>query len=310
MKKPSIARNAILSGLFLLAACSPENAESVDAGPFAPAAAESGPAMWKVTDEDSTIYLFGTFHILPSESRWTTKAFDEAMAETAVTVIEVDTKSAEAQQAMSALVTELGLNPDGVTLSATLGKKRAARFAAIAERYNLSMASFERLKPWLAMITLSVSIMQAEGLAAENGAEEVILQRAGSEGDRIAHLESAEYQLRALASLDEEEILADFDASLQDFEDFDAYARRVLSAWQKGDIDALERETLTAMRNEAPDAFRIMIKDRNFNWVREIEEMMAGNDDYFIAVGAGHLIGDESVVDLLAEKGFTVSRVQ
>jgi hypothetical protein len=274
------------------------------------AAAGDGPAMWRVADDDSTIYLFGTFHLLPAALEWTSPAYEAAMAETPFTMVEVDAKSPEAQARMSALVRALGLNPPGVTLSERLGPARAARFRAIAERYGASMAAMESLKPWLAMITLSVHVMQQEGFQGETGAEAAILARAAAEGDRIAYLESAEYQIRALASLDEEEILADFDASLEQFDDFRSFSQRMLGAWRRGDIAALEKETLAPMRETAPAAFRTLITDRNANWAREIESILDGSDDYFIAVGAGHLIGEDSLVDLLEEAGRRVERVQ
>lgn len=294
-----------VSAFALLAACAPKEAESADAAPTG-----KGPAMWSLADEDSTIYLFGTFHILPSSLSWTTAAFDEAMKATTTTVTEVDTKSPQSQAAMTRLVQELGLNPPGVTLSSTLGETRAARFAEVAGRYGLNMAEFEPLRPWLAMIALSVAILQKEGFSEESGAEATILARASAEGDRIAHLESAEYQVRALASLDEAEILADFDSSLDQFDEFKSYAKRVVSAWKKGDAEMLEKETLAPMREAAPLAFRTLITDRNRNWTVEIERMLAGDEDYFIAVGAGHLIGEDSVVDMLEERGYEVRRVQ
>jgi len=304
-KKAIFVRSAVLAGLLLVAACGQKNADSKS-----PAAADAGPAMWSVSDENSTIYLFGTFHILPKGSKWTTKAFDDAMAQTPVTLTEVDTKSLAAQASMAKVVAELGVNPPGVTLSSTLGPDRAAHFSEIAARYGLPMSNFEQLKPWLAMVALSVAVMQKEGFEADSGAEETVLARAAKEGDTVDHLESAEYQVRALASLDEEEILADFDTSIDQYDDFDAYAERVLTAWTTGDVATLEQETLADMRVKAPDSFRILITDRNSNWAGEIEKMMAGDQDYFIAVGAGHLIGEGSVVDLLATKGYKVERVQ
>jgi len=298
------ARSALLAALLAISACGKANKadQSIDA--------DAGPAMWRVSDEDSTAYLFGTFHILPKGTQWITPAFEEAMRETAVTVTEVDAKSPAAQAEMARLVQELGLNPPGVTLTALLGPTRAVRFAAITEHYGLPMSAFEQMKPWLAMISLSVAIMQKEGFDADSGAEEAILARAADQSDRVTHFESAEYQIRALASLSEDEILADFDASLQEFENFDDYAKRMLDAWTGGDVKRLEDETLSEMRKKAPDAFRILITARNENWTHEIEEMMAGDEDYFIAVGAGHLIGAGSVIELLEAKGFAVERVQ
>lgn len=312
---------AALAGLLLLSACGQKSiAEAAPpAGPLtenssgeapAPAPSGSGPAMWLVSDEDSDIYLFGTFHLLPATLQWTTPAFDEAMERTATTMTEVDTKSPAAQAKMTALVRQLGLNPPGVTLSSTLGPERAARLGELAVKYDVPIETLEPLKPWLAMIGLSVTIMQKEGFDADSGAEATILGRAATEGDGVAYLESAEYQIRALASLDEKEIIGDFDSSLDQLGDFDAYARRVVNAWRSGDVGALEEETLAPMRDMAPGAFRTLITDRNRNWVAEIDEILAGEGDYFIAVGAGHLIGEGSVVDMLEEKGYAVRRVQ
>lgn len=278
----------------------------------AEASAESGggPAMWLLSDEDSEIYLFGTFHILPSSLGWESEALADAMKATPNTMTEVDTKSPAAQATMAALVQQLGVNSPGVTLSSTLGEERAARFARIAEKYGASMSALESLKPWLATLSLSVLIMQKEGFNAESGAEATILARAAAEGDDISHLESAEYQIRALASLDEREILADFDTSLEQFEEFSSYADRVLDAWKTGDVDAIDRETLAPMRKTAPGAYKILIADRNANWVGDIESMMKGSDDYFIAVGAGHLVGPGSVIDMLEKRGHAIRRVQ
>lgn len=303
---------ALAVSLLAASACSKKDAPAGKPSETAsePAGAGKGPAMWAVSDDDTTAYLFGTFHVLPEDTKWTTPAFEEAMAKTKMTIVEVDTKSTAEQLKIAALVQELGLNDPGVTLSLLLGPERAARFSAVVRRYDLSMAPFERMKPWLAMITLSVTVMQKEGYSAASGAEEIIMAQAVTEGDKIDHLESSEYQIRALASLDEDEILADFDASLNDYENFDAYSERVIGAWTAGDVVALEREALSEMRAKSPISFRIMITERNANWAREIETMMAGEDDYFIAVGVGHLLGEGSVVDLLEKAGYKVTRVQ
>ena len=299
-------RSALLAAMFALGACgNPQASVAANAPKVA-----AGPAMWRVSDEDSTAYLFGTFHILPRDAKWITPAFEDAMRETGVTVTEVDAKSPAAQTEMTRLVQELGLNPPGVTLTALLGPTRAVRFSAIAERYGLKMSAFEPMKPWLAMISLSVAIMQKEGFDADSGAEEAVMERAAIEKDRITHLETAEYQIKALASLSEDEILADFDASLHEYEEFDVYSRRMLDAWITGDVERLDEETLSEIRRKAPGAYRILITERNANWAREIEEMMARDENYFIAVGAGHLIGAGSVVEMLKEKGYAVERVQ
>lgn len=270
----------------------------------------AGPAMWRVSDADSEIYLFGTFHLLPASLSWTTPALDEAMKKTPVTMTEADTDSPAAQQKLAALVQELGLNPPGVTLSSRLGPERARQFALVSDRFGVPMAALEPMKPWLALISLAVGIMQSHGYESDSGAEEIILEKAGAQKDKVMHLETAEFQIRALAGLSDEEWLADFERGIAQMADFEGFSQRTLEAWRTGDLEAIEEEMIGPMKKAAPDAYKTLIVDRNANWVRQIEKVMAGSDDIFIAAGAGHFIGEDGVVEMLKDKGYAVERVQ
>lgn len=278
----------------------------------APAFAEEakGPALWRVSDADSEIYLFGTFHLLPASLAWTTPALDAAMANTPNTMTEADTDSAEAQKKLAALVQELGVNPPGVTLSSQLGPERAKQFGLVSERFGVPMAAMEPMKPWLALISLTVGIMQSHGYSGESGAEKLILGKASAEKDKIAHLETAEFQIRALASLSNEEWLADFERGLAQMADFEGFSERTLEAWRSGDLASIEEEMIGPMKKAAPGAYKTLIVDRNSNWAGQIEKIMAGSDDYFIAAGAGHFVGEDGVIEMLRDKGYAVERVQ
>ncbi|MEE2692525.1 MAG: TraB/GumN family protein [Pseudomonadota bacterium] len=280
--------------------------------PFACAAQSSAgsPALWRVADADSELYLFGTFHLLPSRLQWETSAFDSAMRETETTIVEADVSSPEAQAAMLGLVQRYGLNPKGVTLSSTLGPKRAAELKRVAANLNVPMATLEPLRPWLALVTLAGVAMQVEGFDPSHGVETVVLARAGEEGDALAYFETAEEQVKILADLDDGEMLANFDITIEEFDDFKATTERILEAWRVGDVETLDAEILAPLRDASPKAFHALIVARNENWAKKIADLMSGEGDYFIAVGAGHLIGDDSVIDLLTEQGFTVERVQ
>ncbi|MDZ7628864.1 MAG: TraB/GumN family protein [Parvularculaceae bacterium] len=276
----------------------------------ASAEVSGGPAMWRLTDADSEIYLFGTFHILPPSLNWTTPALDAAMEKTPFTMTEADTDSPAAQQKLASLVRELGLNAPGITLSSQLGPERAKQFERVSARFGIPMASLEPMKPWLALISLAVGVMQSEGYSADAGAEEIIRQRATAQKDTFSHFETAEFQMRALAGLGNEEWLADFERSLSQMADFEGFSQRTLEAWRTGDLESIEAEMIGPMKAAAPGAYKTLIVDRNANWVSQIEKIMSGSDDYFIAVGAGHFMGEDGVVEMLKRKGYAVERVQ
>jgi uncharacterized protein len=284
--------------------------------PVSAAEKAGAPAMWQITDDDSNVVLFGTFHLLPPGTDWRTPAFDAAMASTATTMVEADVLSPEAQAKLVPLIQQHGLNPPGVTLSGILGEERAAQFAAVAKELNLPMEALDAMRPWLAMLTVTQTAYMKAGFDPSKGVEVVVLARAKEEGDTIGYLETAESQIIALASLDEAEMLKSMDVSMEELEaveeieKFVAEIREMLEAWRTGDVDEMERKVISDIRTEAPKAFELLFVERNRNWVEQIKTIMAGEGTYFIAVGAGHLVGEDSVIDMLGKAGYEPKRIQ
>jgi len=180
----------------------------------------------------------------------------------------------------------------------------------LADRYSIPVTALESMRPWLALVSLTTVAMQKSGFDPAAGAENLVLSRAREENDEIAYLESAEFQIKALASLDQEEMLGNFDATMGEFDDFEAFAKDLLAAWSEGDIAIVERDIVKPLRDESPKAFDALIVSRNVTWVEKVTEILAGDEDVFIAVGAGHLIGVKSVIEMLEGKGIAVERVQ
>jgi hypothetical protein len=291
---------ALSTALLSMSACA--NDATADAAP--------GPAMWRLKDANSEIVLFGTFHILPPSTQWKTQAFADAMARTETTITEADVSSPAAQAALARLVQQYGVNPPGVTLSSLLGDERAKSFAAAAEKLGLPMAALESYRPWLAMLTLSVTAMQKAGFDPNSGVDKSVLAIAAQEKDSLQYFEDPEDQIIALTKLDGPEMLASIDDTLAQLADFDAYMKSVLEAWRTGDLETIDSEMLREMRAEAPNAFDALFIERNSVWTNRIDQLMKGEGDYFIAVGAGHLVGEDSVIDLLAERGYVAERIQ
>lgn len=275
-----------------------------------PAQADGAPAMWRLADENSEVFLFGTFHVLPAAIEWTTPAFEAAMQATGVTITEADVTSPAASAAMVSLIGKYGMNPPGMTLSGTLGPARAAELERVASSLGVPMSMLEGFRPWLALVSLAAIAMQKAGFDAASGVEAVVLARAAEEGDRIKYFETVDDQIRILASLDDAQMLANFDVTIAQFDDISGLTTRMLNAWRNGDVKGLEADILAPLRAQSPEAFRALIIDRNEAWAKRIDEIMAGEGGYFIAVGAGHLVGADSVLDMLRARGFAVERVQ
>jgi len=308
------ARGAFLAAALLLASLqaaaspAPELRRSL---PAAPTAAAQAPAMWRLSDGDSRIYLFGTCHMLPKGVAWSTPAYKAAMADAAVTAFEVDTKSAYAKATISALVYERGVNASYESLSGIVGADRFAKLKVFGERYGVSTASLQRMQPWLATTSLANAALRKEGFDHGFGVEQTVLADAKAENDKVAFMESAETQIKALAAFDGADMLATVDATIAQLGSVRETMEPMLAAWLKGDMATLDKLASADMRKLAPAGYRALLIDRNRAWTETIEEWLAKKGkNYFIAVGAAHLAGPDSVIVMLEKRGLKAERIQ
>ena len=105
-------------------------------------------------------------------------------------------------------------------------------------------------------------------------------------------------------------MIANFDVSVDQLEDFETISKQMLDAWATGDTVALQEAFVTELQEQSPDAFEKVLVARNINWANQVETLLAGEGDYLIAVGAGHLVGEKSLIDLLDKRGITATRIQ
>ena len=271
--------------------------------------AEEAPALWVVEDTDTTVYLFGTYHMVPNDLDWRTAIIEEAMRKAGVTYLEADGLTPGGQAQIQQIIGQTGFNPEGLTLSMQLGPKRAAAFAELATRFGLPMDQLERLRPWLAVVSITQAIYSQLGLDAES-IDALIYEQSLEQNDDIRFLESPAEQIRALSALNGEEMLRHVDLGIANMADLQAYTDDLLAAWVSGDIAAIEVLVIAKMQAEAPGLFQSIFVDRNEDWAQQIAALIDDEGRYFVAVGAGHLVGDESVIAVLQDKGISVERLQ
>ncbi|WP_291842576.1 TraB/GumN family protein [Maricaulis sp.] len=292
---------ALLAGGTLLA--STAQAQSTDY-----AAIEADPAVWHLSDADSDVYIFGTFHILPPGLDWLTEELQAILASADMLYVEADVHSPEAQAQMQQLVMQHGLNPPGVTLSSLLSDEANAALAEFAPTVGVAPAMLEPLRPWLAQVMLAVTQMQALGLDPNAGVESRLLALVAGTGTQMGYFETAEQQIRFLASVPDDVQIRAFGQGLADLEDLPAQLDELVTAWATGEMAVLEDLVNGSMREETPEVYETLIVARNQNWVPQIADIMAGDGTVFIAVGAAHLPGEDGVIHLLREAGFEVTR--
>lgn len=298
---------AVLVGL-LLAGAPPAAALAQDAAPAAPAvravppAEGAGPALWVVRDADSVLYLFGTMHLLRPTTAWGSDRVDQAFAAASQLIIEV---AAPADQSvLLPIIREHGLSP-GRPLSGLLTAEEWTALDAAARAIGSSAANMEPMRPWLAGVTVQTASILRAGYATESGVEPILRARAEAAGMAVSGFETPDEQIRMLAGFPEEGQLAFLRRSLAAFDAAQTDVDRMVEAWAAGDVEALRAVAVDPLR-ATPALYDALLVRRNTRWADQIQTLLEGSGTAFIAVGAMHLAGDDSVQAILFRRGVPV----
>jgi uncharacterized protein len=272
----------------------------------AAAPALATPALWAVKDADTTIYLFGTVHLLPKGVNWlhgpVKQAFDAA------DTLVLETLLPDDPSYLAPLVRDLGLNPPGVALSSLIDPKLKPALAKAAADIKMPVQALEPMRPWLAATMLAAGGFVALGFDPALGVEKRLTTAAQQSGKQLAQLETPEQQMRFIAELPEADQKQMISATLTDWGTLKPLTDRMLRSWTSGNVEQvglLMNESL----NRSPTIAKVLITDRNVRWAEWISARMQQPGTVFVAVGAGHLTGPDSVKNLLAKQGLAVERL-
>lgn len=262
-----------------------------------------GAARWVVRDEDSTMVLFGTFHILPDGIDWRTDGFDEALSDAGEVWFEVLPSELGNQAKVQGLAQQYGLSPDQ-PLSQRLDEETYGRLEAKASELGLPIEAIDPMRPWLAAVTIQVLDMVRDGFNPEAGAESVLAAEVPDEKERA--LETIEQQFGFFANLPED-VETDFLVSvLEEIESGTEEMRELAEDWADGDLSAIEDALTEDIREVSEELYQALLVRRNEAWVDTLVQELEGSGNDFVAVGAGHLVGEEGVPALLAARGYDV----
>jgi uncharacterized protein YbaP (TraB family) len=269
-------------------------------------AAPVGPALWKVADADTTIYLFGTIHALPPETQWMRPSIADALAKSDTLVTEVEL-NADTIKSMQQEVMAKGMLPVGENLRDMLTAEQRAKYEAAVTRLGLKPETFDRFEPWYAAMMMTMLPLIKQGYATSAGVEKVLGGQAGAEKAR-ASLETVEYQLAIFDSLSKDAQVRYLMEVIDGNQDIKAMLDKMVAEWMKGDADKLA-ELMNQGLTDADLADKLLYQ-RNRNWADWIAKRLDRPGTVFVAVGAGHLAGTNSVQQDLAAKGIAVERLQ
>jgi uncharacterized protein YbaP (TraB family) len=282
----------------------PASATALDPVKAAPAVKDVDPALWVIKDEDTTIYLFGSIHVLKPGLGWFDDGVKTAFDSSDQLVLElVEPPAAEVQ----ALFGKLAMDQQGKTLRSKMNDADRAVYDAAMGKLGIPAPAFDPFEPWAAGITLSLMAIQKAGYEPNSGVEKQLTAAAKVSKKPIIGLETAEFQLGIFDTLPEAEQITFLVEAAKMIDDTNSMMEKMVNMWGSADT-----ESLAQLMNEgmtSPILYDALLTNRNANWAKWISAQMKKPGVTFIAVGAGHLAGPTSVQALLPDYGLTATRV-
>ncbi|HTT96854.1 MAG TPA: TraB/GumN family protein [Rhizomicrobium sp.] len=261
------------------------------------------PALWTVHGPKGTAYLFGSVHLLPPEVDWHTKEVDAAIAKSDTLVFELAMDD-KFQARMQDYIKARGMLPEGQHLHDMLPPETNKALDAEIAKTHIPPVVIDRMRPWLAELTLEVAEMGSQNYAAGSGVDVQIQAKAN--GRPVIGLETIEDQMALIAPSDPKKELESFEADLKTSgSEANNEIGPLVDAWMHGRVDRLAALTKKEFQ-KYPDAQKSLFDDRNAAWVKKITALLDEPKTYFITVGAGHLAGPQGVPAVLRAKGFRV----
>ncbi len=266
------------------------------------------PALWQVADADTKIYLFGTIHLLPRDTTWRTPKLEAALAGSQSLVIETIVDTANPTE-LAAHMRRLGVSRTVPPIANRVAPEKRALLEAAIAKTGVPRPFFDQLETWAAAFTLLGVQFKSIGVGADKGVETVLREAFAASGKPVGQLETNAEQLSFFDGLPESAQRALLEGAVEAPSELRTAFDSMLAAWQRGDVDAIAR-TFNADLAESPELRDALLSRRNANWANWVERRLAQPGSVMVAVGAGHLAGDGSVLQMLERDGYKVTRLQ
>jgi len=262
--------------------------------------------LWSIQTQSNKIYLLGSIHVLKPETYPLDPAIEKAYASSERIIFETDIAAMQ-DPVMQAKMLEMGMYPAGQNLFENIAGDTRKQLEKKMSALGLPLEAFSQFKPWFVALTLTTLELQRLGYNPQYGIDVYFFGKAQSGGKEIGYLEPPEYQIDLLGNMADKDQNDFLKQTLADLELIGELAGDLVDSWKSGNADKLH-ELLHKSFKDYPDLNDRLLIQRNLKWVTEVEQAMRQNKTVLFVVGAGHLVGPESVVELLRKNGYKVKQ--
>lgn len=263
--------------------------------------------LWRISKGGGTLYLTGSVHVLRDSDYPLPEVMEDNFSHSAGLVEELDLSRMDLED-MAIGMYQLGSYPEGQSLKDALPPEIYARLTTLAGKEGLDMSVLDHLKPWLISMNLQNAGLAKSGYNAESGVDMHFTSEARSQNKPVIGLEQPSYQIGLLAKLSDQAQQTMLLESMNEGPGADMQMRAMVDAWKTGDADMLENIQQMTL-GQTPEVYQAVLVTRNANWMPKLETLLASGRQYFVVVGALHLVGPDGLLARFKRDGYTVEQL-
>jgi len=257
--------------------------------------------LWELHGKHNTVFLLGSIHVLRPGDYPLSPAVMQAYASSKSLLMEINLADMDLEQLQAEMLASAML-PEGKSLPAVLGPKRYSRAESLARDVGVELATFDLFAPWFAAEAISQLQLLQLGFQPTSGVEMYFLERARSDGKSIAGLETVHDQIALFEGLSMDAQAEYLVSSLEQAHELPKQVDDMVHAWQRGDTAWFDDQLKSELGRD-PVLYQSVLAARNRKWVPKIEALLNDDKNYLVIVGTGHLVGRNSVIELLKKDG-------
>lgn len=296
---PLRAAAALLLCVGAFSGCSP--APVAAAKPIPPPDPTAPGMVWRVSGGKIPCFLAGSFHQLRPQDYPLPAPYETAWRQVSHLVLEIAPDDAARPETQLGLKSLIAL-PSG-TLQDRLTPATWQSLATWAQRTQTPLATLQTQPPWMAALSIAVARSRQLGFLSDQGLETYFGARLPNSGKTVEGLETVLGQMSLFTQLPAPTQEALLLQSLAEADQMADKTERLIQAWRAGDAAALHA-TLSESFQDFPELKKLLLDDRNAAWVPRLEALLQGDLPTLVLVGAGHLCGPGSLIELLQAKGY------
>lgn len=265
-------------------------------------------SVWKLDTDNGSFYLAGSCHVLRKSDYPLPEEFESAYDDADQVIFETDIEALMSQDIQLLLISK-GMYTGGDTLEKKLSKKAYESLAKFCRDSSMSIALFQNFKPWMVTMTLLVLELEKNGITAADGLDMYFSNKAKKDGKQTGGLEDVYKHVELVSSLGEEFDETIIESFIREVEKLQVIMEDLIKSWRAGDEAGIDEYLSDNMRKESPKLYKRLITDRNRDWIPHLETLIDSGKKTLVIVGVGHLVGEDSVINLLRSRGYKVKKM-